>query len=278
MGLLDDKVAIVTGAGGGLGRAYAELFAAEGAAVVVNDVDLDRAETVAEAVRRSGGCAIANGDDVATVGGGEAILEAAIDAFHSADVLVNNAGFLRDVTLANMTEAAWDEVIAVHLKALYCVTRPVFAHMKAAGRGGVIVNTSSAAGLVGNFGQTNYAAAKAGVWGFSHALALEGRKYGVRVWTLAPGAGTRLSADLVPEHLKDRLTPEQVAPAVLYMVSALSEPHTDRTLVVSGAKVFEIQLAAGPAFRPPAGGADALGIARAARRFMLPDLAIEFLD
>ena len=205
MGLLDGKVAIITGAGGGLGRAHALLFAKEGAAVVVNDLGGARdgaggghsmADQVVKEIQAAGGQAVANYDSVATVEGGESICKSAIDAFGKVDILVNNAGILRDKTLVNTDEASWDIVIQVHLKGTYCVTRPVFTHMKNRGQGGVIVNTSSTSGLIGNFGQSNYGAAKAGIAGFTRCLALEGKKYNIRVWGLAPVAVTRLTEDL----------------------------------------------------------------------------------
>ena len=192
MGLLDGKVAVVTGAGAGLGRAYAQLLAREGAAVVVNDYAQEPAEEVATAIREAGGAAVASVADVGSVEGGESILQDALSAFGHVDILVNNAGILRDKSLLKMGEADWDAVIRVHLKGTYCVTRAVFGQMKEAGRGGVIVNTTSTSGLRGKFGQTNYGAAKAGIWGFSNSLAQEGLKYGIRVWTIAPAAASQL--------------------------------------------------------------------------------------
>ena len=205
MGLLDGKVAIITGAGGGLGRCHALLLAKEGAAIVVNDLGGSRdgqggsasmADQVVKEIKAAGGQAVANYDSVATVKGGENICKTAIDAFGKVDILVNNAGILRDMTLVKTDEASWDIVVQVHLKGTYCVTRPVFTHMKERGQGGVIVNTSSTSGLIGNFGQCNYGAAKAGIAGFTRCLALEGKKYGIRVWGLAPVAVTRLTEDL----------------------------------------------------------------------------------
>src|SRR5947208_9754616 len=156
MGLLDGKVAIVTGGGNGLGEAYCKLFAAEGAAVVVNDLggardgtgaSLSAAQTVAEAIKAAGGRAVANGDDVSTVQGGQSILKAALDTFGQVDILVNNAGILRDRSFSNMSEAEWDSVVKVHLKGAYCCTLPVWNWMKDNGTKGVIVMTSSGSGL-----------------------------------------------------------------------------------------------------------------------------------
>ena len=202
MGLLDKKVAIITGAGGGLGEAYAKLFAHEGAAVVVNDLggprdgsgaDKSMAQKVVDAIKAEGGRAVANGSDISTIAGGEAVFNDAITNFGRADILVNNAGILLDETFAKAKEANWDKVIRVHLKGTFCATLPVFKWMRENG-GGVIVNTSSTSGLIGNFGQTNYGAAKGGIWGLSNVLAIEGRKYNIRIWTLAPGALTRMTA------------------------------------------------------------------------------------
>src|SRR5262249_18605917 len=157
MGLLDKKVAIITGAGGGLGEAYARLFAKEGASVVVNDLggprdgsgkDVTMAQKVAEGIVKDGGKAIANGSDVSTMDGGETLFNDAIKAFGKVDILVNNAGILRDGTFAKMTENQWDSVVKVHLKGTFCATLPVFKYMKDNG-GGVIVNTSSGSGLIG---------------------------------------------------------------------------------------------------------------------------------
>nr|QQZ50753.1 SDR family NAD(P)-dependent oxidoreductase [Phenylobacterium glaciei] len=166
MGLLDGKVAIVTGAGGGLGEAYAKLFAAEGASVVVNDLGGSRdgsgngtsaaAQKVVDEIIAAGGKAVANGDDVSTMAGGENIAKTALDNYGQIDILVCNAGILRDKTFANTTEADWDLVVKVHLKGTYCCTMPVWKWMKDNGKPGAIVMTSSTSGLYGNFGQSNY--------------------------------------------------------------------------------------------------------------------------
>ena len=264
MGLLDGKVAIVTGGGNGLGEAYCKLFAKEGASVVVNDLggardgtgcSLSAAQTVAEAIKAAGGKAVANGDDVSTVQGGQNILKAALDNFGRVDVLVNNAGILRDKTFANTSEADWDAVVKVHLKGAYCVTLPVWTWMKDNGAKGVIVMTSSTSGLYGNFGQSNYGAAKAGLYGFMRVLSIEGRKYGIRVWGLAPGAFTRMTSDLPGR--KDRepdpmSLPERIAPGVLYMVSDLSGDQTGKVLGVSSRGVREMKMMQTKGFNPTA--------------------------
>jgi NAD(P)-dependent dehydrogenase (short-subunit alcohol dehydrogenase family) len=262
--LLDGKVAIITGAGNGLGEAYAKLFAREGAAVVVNDLggrrdgvgaDISAAQKVVNAIVADGGRAVANGDDVSTLEGGENILKTALDAFGRVDILVSNAGILRDKTFANTSEADWDAVVKVHLKGAYCVTLPVWRWMKDNGIKGVIVQTSSTSGLFGNFGQANYGAAKAGLYGFMRVLSIEGRKYGIRVWGLAPGAYTRLTSDL--PGLRDRepnplSLPEAIAPAVLYMVSDLSGDRTGIMLGASQRGVREIRMLQTKGFSPTA--------------------------
>ena len=279
MGLLDGKVAVVTGAGAGLGRAYAQLLAREGAAVVVNDYAQEPAEEVATAIREAGGAAVASVADVGSVEGGESILQDALSAFGHVDILVNNAGILRDKSLLKMGEADWDAVIRVHLKGTYCVTRAVFGQMKEAGRGGVIVNTTSTSGLRGKFGQTNYGAAKAGIWGFSNSLAQEGLKYGNLVWTIAPAAASQLIDGMVSDEYKKVFTPERVAPVLLYMVSDLSGQQTGKTLLAGGGYVGEIRMEIGPGIVPPEQfDAHALAAAVAEGKVMLPERDLNFVN
>ena len=263
MGLLDGKVAIVTGAGGGLGEAYAKLFAKEGASVVVNDLGGSRdgsgpgasaaAQKVVDEIVAAGGKAVANGDDVSTMQGGENIAKTALDNFGQIDILVCNAGILRDKTFANTTEQDWDLVVKVHLKGTYCCTMPVWKWMKDNGKPGVIVMTSSTSGLYGNFGQSNYGAAKAGIYGFMRVLSIEGRKYGIRVMGLAPGAFTRMTSDLPGRQGKEpdpMSLPENIAPGVLYMVSDLAADHTGKVLGVSSRGVREIKMLQTDGFQP----------------------------
>jgi NAD(P)-dependent dehydrogenase (short-subunit alcohol dehydrogenase family) len=254
MGLLDGRVAIVTGAGGGLGREHALALAREGAAVVVNDLGGTRdgtggghsmADSVAAEIRALGGEATVSYDSVASVEGGERIVKKALDVFERLDVVVNNAGILRDKSLANMDEAMWDSVVAVHLKGTYCVARPAFRHMKDRGQGGVLINTSSTSGLNGNFGQCNYGAAKAGVYGFSRCLAQEGQKHGIRVFILAPVALTRLTDDLPVFQtgpLREQMDPKLVSPLVVYLASDLSKPATGTTFFVGGGRIAEMRM------------------------------------
>ncbi len=283
MGLLDGKVAIVTGSGGGLGREHALLLAREGAAIVVNDLGGARdgtgagsamADQVVDEIKVAGGEAVANYESVTSVEGGEKILKTALDAFDQVDILINNAGILRDKTLSKMEESEWDSVVAVHLKGTYCVTRPVFNHMKERGAGGVIVNTSSTSGLVGNFGQTNYGAAKAGIAGFTRCLALEGKKYNIRVWGLAPVAVTRMTEDLAGmsnEESRAAMSPARVSPAVLYMVSDLSKDKTGRFLFAGGKRVAEIKIVMSDGLRKGEGGISAQDIAQNEDKVFLPD-------
>jgi NAD(P)-dependent dehydrogenase (short-subunit alcohol dehydrogenase family) len=254
MGLLDGKVAIVTGAGGGIGREHALALAREGAAVVVNDLGGTRdgsgggsamADQVVAEIRAAGGEAAPNYDDVSTVQGGNRILQTALDHFERVDVLVNNAGILRDKSFANTSEDMWDIVVKVHLKGTYCVTSAVYRHMKDAAHGGVIINTSSTSGLNGNFGQCNYGAAKAGIAGFSRCLAIEGAKYGIRVFILAPVALTRLTEDLPgmqDDSLKARMDPKLVSPLVVYLASDLSKEYTGKTFFVGGGRIAEMRV------------------------------------
>ncbi|HPA38335.1 MAG TPA: SDR family NAD(P)-dependent oxidoreductase [Phenylobacterium sp.] len=263
MGLLDGKVAIITGAGGGLGEAYAKLFAKEGASVVVNDLGGSRdgsgsgtsaaAQKVVDEIIAAGGKAVANGDDVSTMEGGENILKTALDAFGQVDILVCNAGILRDKTFANTTEADWDLVVKVHLKGTYCCTMPVWKWLKDNGKPGTIIMTSSTSGLYGNFGQSNYGAAKAGIYGFMRVLSIEGRKYGIRVMGLAPGAYTRMTSDLPSQRDREpdpMALPENVAPGVLYMASDLAADHTGKVLGVSSRGVREIRMMQTDGFNP----------------------------
>jgi 3-hydroxy-3-methylglutaryl CoA synthase/NAD(P)-dependent dehydrogenase (short-subunit alcohol dehydrogenase family)/putative sterol carrier protein len=224
----DGRVAVITGAGAGLGRTYALELAKRGAKVVVNDFGGARdgaekgsrspADRVVEEIRAAGGEAIANYDNVATASGGEAIVQAAIKAFGGVDILINNAGILRDKSLLKMDPENWAAVIAVHLNGAYNVTRPAFAAMREKGYGRIVM-TTSAAGLYGNFGQTNYSAAKMGLVGFMNTLKLEGAKYNIKVNTIAPVAASRLTEDVMPPDLFQKMQPEFIAGIVLYLCS-----------------------------------------------------------
>lgn len=224
----DDRVAIVTGAGAGLGKAYALELARRGAKVVVNDLGGARdgsgdgsstpADDVVTEIANLGGQAIANYDNVATVDGGKNIVKSALDAFGQLDILINNAGILRDKSFVKMDPDNWQAVLGVHLNGAYHVTKPAFAVMKEQGYGRIIM-TTSAAGLYGNFGQTNYSAAKMGLVGLMNTLKLEGQKYDVKVNTIAPIAASRLTEDVLPPDFFEKLKPEFVVPMTLYLCS-----------------------------------------------------------
>jgi NAD(P)-dependent dehydrogenase (short-subunit alcohol dehydrogenase family)/putative sterol carrier protein/acyl dehydratase len=253
MGLLDGKVAIVTGAGGGIGRCHALLLSQHGASVVVNDLggtcdgiggDNAMADKVVKEIEAGGGKAVPNYDSVANYEGAQGIVKTALDAFGRADILVSNAGILRDKSLLKMEEAMWDAVIAVHLKGSYLVGQAFARHVKeradAGDPGGRIVNTSSYAGLMGNFGQTNYGAAKAGIAGLTRVWAQELARIGVTVNCIAPMAKTRMTEDIamVPEEMK----PEQVAPMALFLASDLAKDVTGRIFGVHGQQLLEYRM------------------------------------
>ena len=220
----DGRVAIVTGAGNGLGKEHAMLLASRGARVVVNDLggsvagvgaDLTAAEAVAKEIEAAGGIAVPDGHSVATREGGAAIVQTALDAFGRVDVVVNNAGILRDKSFHNLTPELLDPVINVHLYGTIWTTQPAFLRMREQGYGR-IVNTSSAAGIFGNFGQTNYGAAKMGIIGFTRVLAQEGAKYNIKVNAIAPMARTRMTEELLGP-VAEKLDPAMVAPVVAYL-------------------------------------------------------------
>lgn len=211
----EDQTAIVTGAGQGLGRAYALLLAERGAAVVVNDLS-DAADAVVEEIRAAGGRAIANRDSVSTAEGGEAIVAAALKEFGSLHILVNNAGILRDRAFHNMAMQDVDDVIDVHLKGTFYVTAPAWRHLRQAGYGRIVL-TASNSGIIGNFGQANYGAAKTGMIGLARVLAAEGRRSNIGVNVIAPAAATAMTEGLLPAEVVDALSPDAVAPVVAWL-------------------------------------------------------------
>ncbi len=248
LGALDGKVALITGAGGGIGREHALAFAAEGARVVVNDLGGARdgtgasgsmADRVAAEIVAAGGQAIANHDSVTDPDGCARMVAAAVNTWGKLDVVVNNAGILRDRTFAKMTPAEWDAVIDVHLTGTRNVVRAALDALKK--QGGSIINTSSYSGLIGNFGQSNYGAAKAGIYGLSRVLALELRKHGVTVNCIAPVAKTRMTQDL--EFVSDQLLPQQISPIVVYLASDRAQDITGQVFGIEGQRihVYEVK-------------------------------------
>ncbi|OYD66731.1 SDR family oxidoreductase [Rhodococcus sp. OK302] len=259
-GLVDGRVVIITGAGRGIGRAHALAFAAEGAKVVVNDIGAGAdgsatgespAEQVVAEIIAAGGEAVVNGDDVADWAGAENLIKTAIDNFGRLDVLVNNAGFLRDRMLVGMSEAEWDAVTRVHLKGHFAPLRHAAAYWRAQAKAGNvidarIINTSSGAGLQGSIGQGNYAAAKAGIAEMTIQAAAEFKNYGVSVNAIAPSARTRMTvgaggamaeAMAAPEEGFDAMAPENVSPLVVWLSSAESKDVTGRVFEIEGGKI-----------------------------------------
>ena len=245
MGRLDGKVALVTGAGGGLGRCHALLLAQEGAAVVVNDLGGARdgtgsspmADQVVTEITDAGGQAVADYGSVSDEGQAQNMVQTAVEHFGKLDICINNAGILRDRSFKNMTHAEWDIVVDVHLRGTYLVAKAAWDTMLAQGHGGRIINTSSTSGLIGNFGQTNYGAAKAGIAGLTRVLALEGVKYGITVNTLAPAAWSRLTEDIMPENVEERFAPEKVSPVVVWLCSDEAAHVTGRQFCAGGNRV-----------------------------------------
>lgn len=251
MGLLEGKVAAVTGAGGGLGRAYALLFAKEGAKVVVNDVggardgtgaDVGAAERIAQEIRAAGGEARAHAESIATREGADSLVRTAADAFGKLDVLVSNAGILRDKTLMKMDDSMWDAVIAVHLRGTFLCGQAAARQMIAQGAGGRIVNTTSVSGMLGKFGQSNYAAAKAGIYGLTRSMSIELQKHKITVNAIAPIAVTRMTEDLPMYKGVTTMTPEHVAPAVLFLASDLCGERTGNVLASAGARMYAFKV------------------------------------
>lgn len=249
MGFLDGKVAVITGAGGGIGRSHALTFAKEGAKVVVNDLGGSRdgsgashsmADKVVDEIKASGGTAAANYDSVSTEEGAKAIVQTALDNFGRIDILVNNAGILRDKTLVNMSRDMWDLVIAVHLTGTCLCGQAAARAMKDHGQGGSIINTSSYAGLKGNFGQSNYGAAKAGIYGLTMVWAMELAKYNIRSNAIAPLAKTRMTEDI--SMVPDTAKAEDITPMVLYLASDLSKSVTGRVFGIHGKQLFEYKM------------------------------------
>ncbi len=223
----DGKVAIITGAGQGIGRAYALELAHRGAKVVINDLggtrdgkgaDVSAADGVVNEIKSAGGEAVANYDSVATMAGGQSIVDTALEAFGKVDILINNAGILRDRSFLKMSEEEWDLVMNVHLKGAFCVTQPAVKAMKENNFGRVIF-TASASGLYGNFGQTNYGAAKMALIGMMNNIKQELTKYDIKINTVAPTAWSRMTADVLPPDFEKKFSPQFNVPMTLYLCS-----------------------------------------------------------
>jgi NAD(P)-dependent dehydrogenase (short-subunit alcohol dehydrogenase family) len=241
---VQDRVIVVTGAGGGLGREYALTLAKEGASVVVNDLGGARdgtgsgsamADEVVKEIKDAGGRAVANYDSVAETEGAENIVKTALDEFGKIDGIVSNAGILRDGTFHKMPFENWDAVLKVHLYGGYNVIRAAWPHFREQSYGRVVVATSTS-GLFGNFGQANYSAAKLGLVGLINTLAQEGAKYNIKTNALAPIAATRMTQDILPPEVFEKITPEYVAPVVAYLCTE-EVPDTASIFIVGGGKV-----------------------------------------
>lgn len=248
MGMLEGKVAIVTGAGGGLGECHAKLLAQEGASVVINDLGgtrdgsgagSDMADKVVEEIKAAGGNAVADYGNVTVEEDANKMVRTAVDNFGKLDFFIANAGILRDKSFKNMDNAMWDAVVNVHLRGTYLTVKAAYNQMINQETGGSIVVTSSTSGLLGNFGQSNYGAAKAGIAGFARCLFQEGLKYGVRVNVLAPAAWSRMTADIFPEgqNMEELLSPDKVSPLVVWLGSDDAKDVTGRTFMVAGNSV-----------------------------------------
>lgn len=233
---LEGRVAIVTGAGGGLGRCHALALAARGAKVVVNDLGAEASEAVAEEIRTAGGEAIAVACSVTDYAAVEAMVKQAMDSWGQVDILVNNAGILRDKTFIKMELEDFRLVLDVHLMGAVNCTKAVWEIMRNQQYGRVIMTTSSS-GLFGNFGQSNYGAAKLALVGLMQTLSLEGEKYNIRVNSLAPTAATQMTEGLMPEDVLAKLQPETVSPGVVFLAS---EEAPNRTILAAGAGSFEV--------------------------------------
>ena len=244
---VEGRVVIVTGAGGGLGREYALFLASVGAKVVVNDLGGARdgsgegtamADGVVAEIQEAGGAAVASYDSVATEEGAAAIVATALDAFGEVHGLVNNAGILRDASFAKMSTDEWNLVRAVHLDGGYFMSKAVWPHFREQGFGRIVM-ASSTSGLFGNYGQANYGAMKAGLVGLLNTLSIEGSRSGIQITAIAPMAATRMTADIAPQEVLDKLPPSFVSPVVAYLLSEESA-ETGSVFVVGGGQVYRV--------------------------------------
>jgi NAD(P)-dependent dehydrogenase (short-subunit alcohol dehydrogenase family) len=248
MGICNGRTVIITGAGGGLGREYALAYAAEGAAVVVNDIRRDAAQAVCDEIARAGGRALANADDITRIDTAQRIVDSAHEAFGEIHVLVNNAGICRDRMFASMTEDDWDDVMRVHLRGHFCVAQLLAREWREASKAGAVVdariiNTSSGAGLQGSIGQANYGAAKAAIAALTLMQAAELQRYGIRVNALAPAARTSMTEGVFADMMKrpadgfDYFDPANVAPLVVWLGSEQSRDVTGQVFEAAGGMI-----------------------------------------
>jgi NAD(P)-dependent dehydrogenase (short-subunit alcohol dehydrogenase family) len=249
MPICDQRSVIITGAGGGLGRAYALAFAAEGARVVVNDIRLEAAQAVVSEVQAAGGQAMANSGDITTMAGAQSIVDAAVAAYGEVHVLVNNAGILRDRMFISLSEDDWDQVMRVHLKGHFCLANILGRRWRDAAKAGNkiearIINTSSGAGLQGSIGQSNYSAAKGGIAALTLVQAAEMARYGITVNALAPAARTSMTESAMPDVVKapqdgsfDAWAAENVAPLVVWLGSTASSHVTGKVFESQGGRI-----------------------------------------
>jgi NAD(P)-dependent dehydrogenase (short-subunit alcohol dehydrogenase family) len=249
MGICDKRTVIITGAGGGLGRAYALGFAAEGANVVVNDIRRDAADAVVAEIAAAGGGALTNSDDITSIAGAQRIVDAAVQAFGDVHVLVNNAGNLRDRMFVNMSEEEWDQVMHVHLKGHFCLANVLAKRWRDQSKAGQVVdariiNTSSGAGLQGSLTQSNYSAAKAGIAALTLVQAVELKRYGITANAFAPSARTSMTESAMADRVKkpddgsfDWWDPANVASLVVYLGSPLSKNVTGQVFEIGGGRI-----------------------------------------
>ncbi len=293
MALLEGKVAIVTGSGRGVGKAEALAMAREGAKVVVNDLGggLDGtgsrymvADEVVKEIKDAGGQAASDHSDVGTLDGVDAMIWTALSKFGRLDIMVHNAGILRDKTILNMAEEDWDLVQKVHAKGSFLCTRAAGRVMRQQGHGGVILNTSSMSGLIGNFGQSNYGFAKAGIYGFTKTAAMELGRYGIRVHAIVPNAYTRMTADLpaLKGVTEEMLNPATMAPLVVFLASDLAKGLNGRVILAHGGtmgvKVTEFKMKMAKGFNKKDSIPTAQEIADHIDQVLLPDPDLDFMD
>ncbi|TFH24061.1 MAG: SDR family oxidoreductase [Myxococcales bacterium] len=280
----DSRVAVITGAGGGLGRTYALMMASRGASVVVNDLGgkadgtgsgSSMADAVVKEITEAGGKAVANYDSVSTPEGGEGIIRSALDTFGKVDIVVNNAGILRDRTFAKLAPEDLEAVLSVHLKGAFFVSQPAFRSMKENGYGRFVF-AASGAGIFGNFGQTNYGSAKMGLVGLSNVLAVEGRKYNIQSNVIAPVARTRLTEELLGP-MAELLGPEHITPLVTYLCSEECE-QTHEIFDCGGGRYARIFIGLAPGWASPKGSVaspedirDNLPQIRSPEGYVIPD-------